>query len=44
MGLRFAREYGEELITETMLVDGVNDSVSDAEAVAGVLMRLPLGS
>lgn len=36
----FAREYSGVLITETMVVDGVNDTSSDARAVARVLMRL----
>lgn len=36
----FAGEFGGVLITETMLVDGVNDSVRDAEAVADIVARL----
>ncbi len=36
----FARDYGGVLITETMLVEGVNDSVENAEAVAGMISRL----
>lgn len=36
----FAREYGGVLITETMLVDGVNDRPEDAEGVASILARL----
>ncbi len=38
--VEFSRAYGGVLITETMLVNGVNDSAEDAEAVADVLARL----
>ncbi len=38
--VEFSRAYSGVLITETMLVDRVNDSVEDAEAVADMLTRL----
>lgn len=37
---RFAGEYGGELVTETMLVDGVNDSSESIAAVAELLADL----
>jgi wyosine [tRNA(Phe)-imidazoG37] synthetase (radical SAM superfamily) len=36
----FAARYGGELITETMLVRGINDGPEDVEAVAAFLERL----
>jgi wyosine [tRNA(Phe)-imidazoG37] synthetase (radical SAM superfamily) len=36
----FAREYGGELVTETMLVAGVNDGDSQLQALAGFLAHL----
>ena len=41
--LRFAEEYGGELATETMLVDGVNDGDEAIEGVAAFLERLGPG-
>jgi wyosine [tRNA(Phe)-imidazoG37] synthetase (radical SAM superfamily) len=38
--LEFARDYKGELVTETMLVKGVNDSVDGLRKVAGFLGRL----
>jgi wyosine [tRNA(Phe)-imidazoG37] synthetase (radical SAM superfamily) len=36
----FAAAYRGELLTETMLVDGVNDDVDAVESVAAFLVRL----
>lgn len=38
--LAFARDYRGELVTETMLVAGVNDGEAHLQAVAGFLARL----
>ena len=38
--LTFASDYRGKLVTETMLVAGVNDGASDVEAVAAFLARL----
>jgi len=38
--LEFANAYGGELVTETMLVEGVNDSEDQVGEVAGFLARL----
>ena len=38
--LRFSKEYGGVLTTETMLVKGVNDSLSEAEKVAEYLIEV----
>jgi wyosine [tRNA(Phe)-imidazoG37] synthetase (radical SAM superfamily) len=38
--LAFAREYHGELVTETMLVDGVNDGERHLKALAGFLARM----
>ena len=38
--LAFARAFPGELVTETMLVDGVNDGEGHLEALAGYLARL----
>jgi wyosine [tRNA(Phe)-imidazoG37] synthetase (radical SAM superfamily) len=38
--LTFAREYRGKLVTETMLVAGVNDGDGDLKALAGFLARL----
>jgi len=38
--LTFARSYEGTLVTETMLVEGINDEASSLEAVAEVLARL----
>ncbi len=38
--LAFAGEYRGDLVTETMLVDGVNDGEEQLEALAGFLARL----
>ncbi|MBN1834466.1 MAG: radical SAM protein [Spirochaetales bacterium] len=38
--LEFRSMYRGELVTETMLVEGVNDGVENLEAVAGFLRRL----
>jgi wyosine [tRNA(Phe)-imidazoG37] synthetase (radical SAM superfamily) len=38
--LEFARGYGGELVTETMLVEGVNDSIGQVRAVADFIARL----
>ncbi len=38
--LDFSEEYGGTLITETMLVDGVNDGISNAESVVEFLLEL----
>lgn len=38
--IRFAREYGGRLVTETMLVAGLNDGAEDLGAVAGFLALL----
>ena len=38
--LAFSREFGGVLITETMLVSGLNDGVREAESVAEVLAAL----
>lgn len=38
--VEFAAQFGGELVTETMLVAGVNDSVRDLEALARFLARL----
>ena len=38
--LEFARHYGGALMTETMLVDGVNDGEEDVREVADFLARL----
>ena len=38
--LRFSKEYSGVLTTETMLVKGVNDSLSEAEKVAGYLTEV----
>ena len=37
---RFAEEYGGEMVTETMLVRGVNDGPDHIQQVAGLLARL----
>ncbi|HSJ57176.1 MAG TPA: radical SAM protein [Anaerolineae bacterium] len=38
--LQFARDYRGELVTETMLVAGINDGQDHLEALAGFLARL----
>jgi len=38
--LKFARVYSKELVTETMLVKGINDSSHDVKDVADFLARL----
>ncbi len=37
---KFAREYQGDLITETMLVKGVNDSLEELRGIAGVLRSI----
>jgi wyosine [tRNA(Phe)-imidazoG37] synthetase (radical SAM superfamily) len=38
--LEFAKDYGGELVTETLLVKGVNDSEDNIRKIAGFLNRL----
>jgi wyosine [tRNA(Phe)-imidazoG37] synthetase (radical SAM superfamily) len=38
----FGREFGGTLVSETMLLDGINDSEKNVERVADFLQRLPL--
>lgn len=40
----FAREYQGELVTETMLISGINDRDEDLEAVAGFLVDSGISS
>jgi wyosine [tRNA(Phe)-imidazoG37] synthetase (radical SAM superfamily) len=41
---RFAREYQGELVTETMLISGINDAKEDLEAVADFLADTGISS
>jgi wyosine [tRNA(Phe)-imidazoG37] synthetase (radical SAM superfamily) len=38
--LEFSRSFSGELVTETMLVEGLNDSVTSVKEIAGFLARL----